>query len=250
MAMWSGCISFGLVTIPVQLYAATEERGAGFHQVHTCGGRIRHRRVCQREDREVPQDEILRGWEAPDGRTVVLSDEDLDRLPLPTKRVAEVLGFVGDQDVDPITYATPYYAGPDGGAAQRPYALLVAALARHGMVALCKVTLRTRERLAVLRPHRGVLVLHTLRWPQEVRDPGDLASAAPVTDRELTLAEVLMDTLAGVDLAELHDDYAEALEQLVAAKAGNSELAESPTPVPAVDLVAALEASIRAASGH
>lgn len=246
-AVWTGHVAFGLVTIPVKLYAATEEIGPGLHQVHTCGGRIRHRRVCEREDIEVPQSEISRGWETPDGRTVVLSDEDMDHLPLPTRKTVEVLGFVDDQDVDPITYATPYYAAPNGPTAQRPYALLVEALARHGTVAVCKVTLRTRERLAVLRPHRGVLVCHTLRWPQEVRDPGDLASSAPVTDRELTLAEVLMDALAGVDLADLHDDYAEALQQLVAAKASGGELAELVEPPPAVDLMAALEASIRQA---
>jgi DNA end-binding protein Ku len=99
----------------------------------------------------------------------------------------------------------------------------------------------------VLRPRRGILVCHTLRWPGEIRDPGDLASSAPVTDRELTLAEVLMDALAGVDLAELHDGYAAALQQLVAAKATGGELAEPPEPVPAVDLMAALEASIREA---
>jgi DNA end-binding protein Ku len=247
-AVWSGHVAFGLVTIPVKLYAATEEIGPGLHQVHTCGGPIRHRKVCEREGIEVPHHEIERGWEAPDGRTVVLSNEDMDHLPLPTKRVAEVLGFVGDQDVDPITYATPYYSAPDGPAAQRPYALLVEALARHGTVAVCKVTLRTRERLAALRPHRGILVCHTLRWPQEVRDPGDIASSAPVTDRELSLAEVLMDVLAGVEMADLHDDYAEALQQLVAAKSAGGELAEPPEPVPAVDLMAALEASIRQAA--
>lgn len=236
---------FGLVAIPVRLYAATEEIGPVLHQVHTCGGRIRHRRVCEREDQEVPQWEIARGWEAPDGRMVVLRDEDMAHLPLPTRKTAEVLGFVADSDVDPIMYATPYNAAADGPAAQRPYALLVEALARHGTVAVCKITLTTRERLAVLRPRHGILTCHTLRWPQEIRDPGDLASTAPVTDRELTLAEVLMDALAGVDLADLHDDYAQALQQLVTAKATGGELAELPEPEPAVDLMAALEASIR-----
>ncbi len=107
--------------------------------------------MCEREGVEVPRHEIARGWKAPDGRTVILSDDDMDHVPLPIRKTAEVLGFVPDDDVDPIMYSTPYCAAPDGPAAQRPYALLVEALARHGTVAVCKVPLRSRERLAVLR---------------------------------------------------------------------------------------------------
>lgn len=130
---------------------------------------------------------------------------------------------------------------------QRPYALLVEALARHGKVAVAKVTLRTRERLAVLRPRHGMLVLHTLLWPEEIREPDDLSSTAPVTDRELELAELLMDQLAGVEIGDLHDEYAAAVEQLVASKMTGAEVEEPEEPVLAVDLMAALEASIRAA---
>lgn len=195
---------------------------------------------------EVPQSEIARGWERPDGRTVVLLDEDLDALPLPTKRTVDVLGFIDERDVDPVLYAKPYWVGAAGEQGQRPYALLVEALARHGTVAVAKVTLRTRERLAVLRPRHGMLVLHTLLWPQEIRKPDDLSSPAPVTERELELAELLMDQLAGVDIAELHDEYAAALEQLLAAKMTGAGLEEPEEPTLAVDLMAALEASIRA----
>ncbi|MFD3452791.1 Ku protein [Streptomyces sp. NPDC058691] len=246
-AIWSGYVSFGLVTLPVQLFSATDEHGAGFHQVHARdGSRIRHRRVCESEDVEVPQSEIARGWERPDGRTVVLLDEDLAALPLPTRKTVDVLGFVDERDVDPVLYAKPYWVGPAGEQGQRPYALLVEALARHGAVAVAKVTLRTRERLAVLRPRRGMLVLHTLLWPEEIREPDDLSSAAPVTEREVQLAEMLMEQLAGVDIEDLHDEYAAALEQLVAAKMNGTEVDEPAEPVPAVDLMAALEASIRA----
>src|SRR4051794_6227991 len=175
-ALWSGYTSFGLVTLPVQLYSATDERGVGFHEVHASdGARIRHRRVCEGEDVEVPQSEIARGWERPDGRTVVLLDEDLAALPLPTRKTVDVLGFVDERDVDPVLYGKPYWVGAAGEQGQRPYALLVEALARHGTVAVAKVTLRTRERLAVLRPRRGMLVLHTLLWPQEIREPDDLS---------------------------------------------------------------------------
>jgi DNA end-binding protein Ku len=236
-AIWSGHIAFGLVSVPVQLFSATQEARTPLHEVHSCGSRIRHRRVCEREDRKVPQHEIQRGWQAPDGRMVVLDAADLDALPLPTRKTIDVLGFVPDDDVDPILYDRPYWAAAHGPAAQRPYALLVEALARHGTIGVCKVALRSRERLAILRPKRGILVCHTLRWPEEIRDPGDLASTAPVTDRELRLAEVLMDSLAGVDLAEL----------LVTAKMAGRELAAGVEPEPAVDLMAALEASIREA---
>jgi DNA end-binding protein Ku len=245
--IWSGHISFGLVSVPVQLLAAVQDARAPLHEVHSCGSRIRHRRVCEREQVEVPQHEIHRGWEAPDGRMVVLDAADLDALPLPSKRTIDVLGFVPDDDVDPVLYDRPYWVAAHGEAAQRPYALLVEALARHGVIGVCKVALRARERLAVLRPRRGVLVCHTLRWPEEVRDPGDLTSSAPVTDRELRLAEVLMEELAGVDLAELHDDYAAALDQLVTAKMAGRELEAAPEPEGVVDLMAALEASIRRA---
>ncbi|MDX2649282.1 Ku protein [Streptomyces sp. PA03-1a] len=250
-AIWTGYVSFGLVSLPVHLYSATEEHGTGFHQVHVRdGSRIRHRRVCESEDVEVPQSEIARGWERPDGRTVVLLDEDLAALPLPTKRTVDVLGFVDERDVDPVLYSKPYWVGAAGEQGQRPYALLVEALARHGTVAVAKVTLRTRERLAVLRPRHGMLVLHTLLWPEEIRQPDDLSSAAPVTERELELAELLMDQLAGVEIAELHDEYAAALEQLVVAKMTGAGLEEPEEPVPAVDLMAALEASIREAGSR
>lgn len=211
------------------------------------GSRIRLRRVCESEDVEVPQSEIARGWERPDGGTVVLLDEELAALPLPTRKTVDVLGFVDEADVDPMLYAKPYWIGAAGEQGQRPYALLVEALARHGKVAVAKVTLRTRERLAVLRPRHGMLVLHTLLWPEEIREPDDLSSTAPVTDRELELAELLMDQLAGVEIGDLHDEYAAAVEQLVASKMTGAEVEEPEEPVLAVDLMAALEASIRAA---
>ncbi|MFD8088584.1 non-homologous end joining protein Ku [Streptomyces malaysiensis] len=247
-AIWSGTISFGLVALPCQLYTATEESGPGLHTVHVaCGGRVRHRRFCELENVEVPQAEIARAWEAPDGRQVILRDTDLEALPLPTKHIIEVLGFVGAEEVDPILYSRPYWIGATGAGAQRPYALLVEALSRSGRLAICKVAIRSRERLAALRPRRGMLLLQTLLWPEELRDPGDLSSTSPLTDRELEMAEVLMDALAGVDISELHDEYTAALTSLVDAKASGGELAVRPEPAPAVDLMAALEASVQAA---
>ncbi|MET7621776.1 non-homologous end joining protein Ku [Streptomyces sp. NPDC001450] len=247
-ATWSGLIQFGMVALPVRLYAATEEHPVRLHEIHTAdGSRVEHRRFCKAENREIPYEEVGRGFAMADGRMVPLTDEDLAHLPLPTKRTIEVLGFVPGQDIDPISYSRPYYAGPDSPGADRPYALLVEALARTGYVGVAKIAIRSRERLALLRPRHGILILQTLLWEDELRDPGDLAPSAPVTDRELELAEVLIRELTGIEVRELHDEYAHALEQLVTAKAAGGELAPLQEAVPAVDLMAALEESVRTA---
>ena len=250
-AIWSGHLTFGLVSLPIQLHTVVQESRPRLHEVHAgCGSRVRHRRVCEREGRELAREEIARGWQAPDGRVVVLTDADLDDLPLPTKRVIEVLGFVPDEDIDPLMYARPYYASPNGSAAERPYALLVEALAGAGQVAVGKLAIRTRERLAILRPRQGILVCHTLLWPSEIRAPDDWAPTAPVTEQELRLAEVLMETLAGVNVADMHDEYGAALEQLITAQVEGRELPALPEPPVATDLQAALEESIERARGR
>jgi DNA end-binding protein Ku len=243
-AMWSGMIQFGLVVLPIRLYAATEEHPVRLHEIHVAdGSRVEHRRFCKAENREIPYEQVGRGFTLSDGRVVALTQEDLARLPLPTKRTVDVLGFVPYEDIDPISYGRPYYAGPGPGA-DRAYALLVEALARTGYVAVAKVALRSRERLALLRPRHGMLILQTLLWQDELRDPGDLAPSTPLTDRELELAEVLIHELTGINVSDVHDDYAHALEQLVDAKITGGELGVPAEPVPALDLMAALQESI------
>ncbi|MFD9604778.1 Ku protein [Streptomyces sp. NPDC059970] len=247
-ATWSGVIQFGMVALPVQLFAATEEHPVRLHEIHTAdSGRVEHRRFCRVEGREIPYEEVGRGFAMPDGNVVPLTDEDLAHLPLPTKRVIEVLGFVPGQDIDPISYDKPYFAGPNGPGADRPYVLLVEALARTGFVGVSKIAIRSRERLALLRPRHGVLVVQTLLWADELRDPGDLAPSAPVTDRELELAETLIGSLPGIEESELQDGYGHALEQLVTAKLSGGELVKPGVPAAPVDLLAALEESVRAA---
>ena len=252
-ATWSGVIQFGLIAMPIRLYSATKEHPVRLHEIHLSdGSRVEHRRFCKAENREIPYDQVGRGFELTDGRMVPLAEDDLARLPLPTQRTIDVLGFVPLEDIDPISFGRPYYAGPGPGG-DRPYALLVEALARTGYVAVAKVALHRRERLALLRPRHGMLILQTLLWQDELRDPGDLASCTPVTDRELELAEVLIRELAGIDVGEVHDEYAHALEQLVDAQITGGELVEPAQPAPALDLMAALEESVRAAKrahGH
>jgi DNA end-binding protein Ku len=250
-ATWSGTIAFGMVAIPVSLYAATEKHTVRLHEIHTAdGSRVEHRRFCAAEGREIPYDEVGRGVALPDGRMFPLSEDDLARLPLPTMHTIRVLGFIDPQDVVPISYDRAYYIAPAAPDADRPYALLVDVLSRTKLVAMAKVAIRSRERRAVVRPYRGLLLLQTLHWRDEIRDPGELAHlvpAVPFSDRERRLAEVVVQEMTGVDDSEDHDAYAHALDQLVAAVASGGEPVEPPQPEPAVDLMTALQQSVEEA---
>ncbi len=201
-SMWKGAISFGLVMIPVKLYTATEQRDVTFRQVHReDGGRIRFRRVCELDGQEVPYADVAKGYELPDGETVVLTDEDFDDLPLPSTRSIEVLNFTPVEQVDPILYGRSYYIEPDP-AGLRAYVLLRDALERSGKVALARVALRQRESLAALRSRDGVLVLETLLWPDEVRaaDFPFLDQDVEVRSQELKMAASLIDSMTGTSI--------------------------------------------------
>ncbi|MDX2851562.1 Ku protein [Actinacidiphila glaucinigra] len=256
-SMWKGAIGFGLVSIPVKLYAATEEHGVSLHQVHAeDGGRIRMKRFCEKEGKEVPYAEIAKGYEDESGRTVVLTDEDLADLPLPSKKLIDVLAFVDAGDIDPLSLSRAYYVGAETAAA-KPYVLLREALSSSGKAAVTKIALRTRESLALLRVHEDVLVLHTMYWPDEVRAAEGLAPPEKVTVRpqELKMARSLMDTLSeDFDLESMHDEYQHAMDELVAARLEGEpvpEMAEvTAAPDNVVDLMAALQASIDARGGE
>jgi DNA end-binding protein Ku len=253
-AIWKGTISFGLVTIPVKVYSATEERDISFRQVHEAdGGRIRYKRVCELDGEEVPYSDIGKGYEMPDGRMVILTSEDFASLPLPTARAIDVLEFVPAEQVDPLYFAKAYYLAADGVGA-KPYVLLRDALTNSGQCALVKVAIRTRETLALLRERDGALVLQTMLWPEEVRDsefavPDD---SVQIRSQEVAMAESYIATLQNeFDPARYHSDYREALEQLVEAKASGLPMPESEDEeeqqADVLDLVAALRASVDAA---
>ena len=253
---WKGAITFGLVSIPVQLFPATEEHNVSLHQVHEKdGGRIRLKRFCELEEREVPYKEIAKAYEAPDGRQAVLTDADMAELPLPSKKVIDVLAFVDVDDIDPLMLAKAYYLQTATPTAAKPYVLLREALTETGKAAVTKITLRTRESLALLRVHDDILILQTMLWPDEVRAPEGLAPQGDfeIRPQELSMATSLMDTLSeDFDFHALHDDYKQALDSLVAARLGGEappELDdESAPPDNVVDLMAALTASVKAAS--
>ncbi|MGH3355810.1 MAG: Ku protein [Nocardioidaceae bacterium] len=254
-AIWKGTISFGMVTIPIKVYSATEEKDISFRQVHTeDGGRIRYKRVCEKDGQEVPYSDIGRGYELPDGRMMVLASEDFAQLPLPTAKSIEVLEFVPLEQVDPLYFAKAYYLAADAVGA-KPYVLLRDALSKTKQCAVVKVAIRTREALALLREKDGALVLQTMLWPDEVRESAFAVPGEDVTirDQERSMAESYIATLeAEFDPGRYHSEYREALEELVEAKASGLEPAtaeeeEAPDSGQVVDLVAALRASVDAA---
>jgi DNA end-binding protein Ku len=253
-AIWKGAVSFGLVSIGVKMFSATEERDISFHQVRRSdGSRIRYRRVAEADGEEVAYSDIAKGYSLPSGETIVLTDEDLADLPLPSTRVVDVLQFVPAEQVDPIYFARSYYLEPENQAV-KPYLLLRDALEESGMYGLVKVAIRNREQLATLRVRDGVIVLETMIWPDEVREAAFpfLDEQVDLRPQELAMAESLVASMAGdFDPDAYSDDYREALQQVIDAKVEGREVVETPQAEPTagnvVDLMAALRASVEAA---
>ncbi|WP_030899623.1 Ku protein, partial [Streptomyces sp. NRRL F-5126] len=252
-SIWNGAISFGLVSIPIKLMNATENHSVSFRQIHKeDGGRIRYHKVCELDDHEVTTAETGKGYEDADGSIIPISDEDLAALPLPTAKTIEIVAFVAADKIDPLQMETAYYLQANGAPAAKPYTLLREALKRSEKAAIAKFALRGRERLGMLRVVDDVIAMHGLLWPEDIRGAEGAAPDADVSvrDKELDLADALMNTLGEIDLDTLHDDYREAVEELVTAKA---EGAPAPTPAreekggKVIDLMSALEKSVRAA---
>ncbi len=253
-SIWKGAISFGLVTIPVKLYSATETKDVSFHQVRRSdGSRIKYKRVAAVDGEEVAYGDIAKGYELSSGETVVLTDDDFKDLPLSSSRAIDVLQFVPLEQLDPIFFEKSYYLEPDK-AGTKPYVLLREALVASGMVAVVKVALRNRESLAALRVRDGVFVLETMLWPDEVRTPdfGFLDEEVEVRSQELAMAGSLIQTLAGdFDAGEYKDGYREALQAVIEAKVEGREVVapseDQPTSGTVLDLMAALRQSVEAA---
>lgn len=257
-AIWKGAVSFGLVSVPVRLFAATQEHDIRFHQVHRSdGGRIRMKRVCSVCGEEVSYDQLAKGYEAEDGRLVVLTDEDFESLPLATGHEIDVVEFVPLEQVDPVLFGRSYYLEPDSRAA-KPYALLREALETTERAAVVKVALRQRESLALLRVRGRVIMLQTLLWPDEVREPDFpiLEEDVDLRPQELRMAASLVDSMAtDFEPDSFEDDYQKALSDLVDAKLEGAAPAPAQTPEAAatevVDLLSALQASVdRAKAGR
>jgi len=251
-AMWKGAISFGLVTIPVAVYPATEEKTLRFNQLHDGdGGRIRYKRVCEKDGEEVTFEHIVKGYEVEKDRYVVLTDDDFDAVPVASSRAIDIVQFVDIDEIDPMLFKKSYYLVPEETGA-KAYALLREAMKEDDRVGIAKVSFRDREHIAALRFKDDAFVLETMFWPDEIRvaDFGGVDVSADVRDQELTMARQLIDSLTSDWAPEQYSDaYRDALIQIVEAKLNGQEI-EVVEPEPAakvVDLMEALKASVAAA---
>jgi DNA end-binding protein Ku len=251
-AIWKGAVSFGLVSVPVKLYSATESHDVSFRQVHAKdGGRIKYQRVCSIDGEEVAYADIAKGYETEDGEMVILTDDDMAELPSTSSREIAVEKFVPSDQIDPMLFEKSYYLEPESSGA-KPYALLRQALLDADRMAVVTVALRQRTTVAVLRVRDDVIVLQTMMWPDEIRQPDFNIETGKIKDAEVKMANMLVDTLAGdFDASEFEDDYAEAVDALVRAKIEGGEVkrtaVSTKTSGEVVDLLAALQRSVDAA---
>lgn len=256
-SMWRGAIQFGLVTIPVRLYLATESRGISFNMLHeSCLSRIQMKVFCPHHDQVVSRGETVKGYEYAKDEYVVISDADLARVPLKTVRSIEIEKFVpaAAAEGEPSRFVKQaYYVEPEA-IGRKAYALLREVLAEQGLAAVCKVVIKDREALAALEPHGDALVLETLHWPDEIRSTDELdipTDDVGVKPAERAMAAQLIAAMTGsFDPAEYRDEYRAALQEVIDAKVEGRQIAEPEAP-PAggqlVDLMAILEASVSAA---
>jgi len=259
-SIWSGAISFGLVNVPIKLYSAVSKKTVRFHQLHgDTGTRIQQRRVDPSTGEEVAYDDIVKGYEIGKDRYVVITPDELDSLDPEKIRTIEIEDFVEESEIDPIYYDHPYYLAPATGA-EKPYRLLLDAMAQAGRVAIARVVIRNKEQLVAIRPAGDVLTMSTMNFADEVVSPDsidEIASEedgkAKATKRELDMAEQLIDSLTSdFDPDKYHDTYRERVLDLIERKAAGEEIAvatEAPEPAPVPDLMAALEASLQEAKG-
>ncbi len=260
-AIWSGSISFGLLNVPVKLYSAVARRGIALREIRESdGARIRHRRVAEGTDEEVPYEEIVKAFEISPDRYVPLGKDELAALDPEKTRAIEVQDFVDLGEIDPIYFDSPYYLGPTEGA-ERAYSLLARAMQESGRVAIARFVFRNKEHLAAIRPAGGVLTLTTMRFADEVVPPAELEDVLPAKEpkvgkREVEMAEQLIESLTrDFDPAAYRDEYREDLLALIERKAEGKEVLaapapEAPAPTRAPDLMAALEESIAAVQGR
>lgn len=258
-AMWSGAVSFGLVSVPIKLYSATTNHDIRFHQVHGAdGGRIKYKRTCQVCGEVVEYADIVKGYETEDGELITLDESDLDSLPIASGHEIDVVEFVPADQIDPLLFDKAYYLEPETKAA-KPYALLREALAETERMAVVRFALRQRESLALLRVRDKTIVLQTMLWPDEIREPAFdiLDQDVDLKPQELKMASSLVESMgADFDPSSFHDEYRDAVVELIESKKEHGDA--RPAPVEAkkedegdsmTDLLSALQASVEAAKG-
>src|ERR1700712_86445 len=260
-SIWKGSISFGLVNVPVKVYSATQDHDVKFHQVHAKdNGRIRYKRVCELDGEVVEYRDIAKAYESDDGQMVIITDDDISTLPEERSREIEVLEFVPASDLDPMMYDKSYFLEPDGKSS-KSYVLLAKTLAETDRVAIVNFALRNKTRLAALRvkdfSKRDVMMIHTLLWPDEIRDPDfpELDKKVEIKPAELKMAGQVVESMTD-DFRpdQFRDTYREEMEELIKAKieGGEAFAAEEKEPEnldetdDVSDLLAKLEASVKA----
>jgi DNA end-binding protein Ku len=254
--MWSGAISFGLVNIPIKMFTAVSRKSVSFNQIDTrTGSRIQYRKVSAADGEEVASEQIAKGYQLSSGEYVLVGDDELAALDPEATRTIDIEQFVDLEEIDPIYYDSPYYVAPDK-AARKSYALLTRAMEEEGKVALARFVMRSKQYLAALRPKDGVLVMSTMVYADEVNDPKELGefddvADVDVSDRELRMASQLVESLTEpFEPERFEDTYRNQVLELIERKAAGEELVAAPAPVAeekVVDLMAALEASVREA---
>ncbi|WP_116708827.1 Ku protein [Actinomycetospora cinnamomea] len=257
-AIWNGAVSFGLVNVPVRLYAATTNHDIRFHQVHERdGGRIRQKRTCSVCGEEVQYSEIAKGYETDDGQLIMLDDDDLSTLPVATGHEIDVVQFVPSDQIDALLLDKSYYLEPENKAV-KPYALLREALRETDRMAVVKVALRQRETLALLRVRDEAIVLQTMLWPDEVREPEfeTLRTEVDLRPQEMQMASSLVESLSGdFESDQFEDEYRQAVVELIEYKREHGGGRPAPEPAAAddgddmTDLLTALRRSVEAAGG-
>ncbi|MGI5882372.1 MAG: Ku protein [Dethiobacteria bacterium] len=251
--MWKGSLGFGLVNIPVRLFAATENKSLKFRQLHRpCHSPVEHRKICPICGKGVPWEELARGYEYEKGSFVILGDEEFKAAAGPSDHLIEILDFISIEEIDPVYYQNSYYLAPDGSG-RKPYALLRRAMSETGKVAVAAITIRTKETPAVVRVYKDVLALSTMYYPDEVRNTRDLPDIPGeeiISAREMSMARDLIENLAAsFDPGKYHDTYREKLLAIIEAKIKGKDIAVAPPAEEekVVDLLQALEASVEKA---
>jgi len=250
-SIWRGAISFGLVSIPIRLYTATESKDVSFHLLHkACHSRIKQQRYCPHDEMVIEWGDVERGYEYAKDQYVVLEEEDFEKVPIATTKAIDITAFVGLDEVDPQYYERSYYLEPED-VGKKPYALLRKTLEETRRVAVAKVALRQKEQLCLIRAKDSVLVMQTMFYPDELRSEEELAlpgSEVAVEARELQMARSLVDMLtAEFEPTQYRDHYREALLEVIEAKVSGHAIAEAPPAQgKVVDLMEALRASVEA----
>lgn len=251
--IWRGVVSFGMVSIPVALYPVVQEKDIRFHQVHRkCGSRIQYKKWCPVDEEMVGEEDIARAYEVSKGRYVFIEDEDLEEVPVPTKHTISVNSFVDSSQIDPLYFDKPYFLEPEK-AGKKPYALLLKALQSKGVAALGKIALRQKESLSLIRASEDRLVLETLHFPDEIRTLEHEGSDVKVDEKELKMAQSLIDLLVDDFHPEKYrDEYRDAVMEMIDAKAHGEEIKEQPEKPQAqvIDLMEALRRSVETAKGR